>query len=147
MLATAMFHFLPTGIGFDVVLIGAFVFLLRWAGPANYGIFGIAVSALVVLLISITGVSPKTVILARGLNTVMGGTLALVAYIVWPTWERTQVAAMLARLLDSYRTYFLKVLDVLEGREGAQPTDLDKLRLASRLARTNAVASVDRMQV
>jgi uncharacterized membrane protein YccC len=146
LLATAMFHFLSAGIGLEVVLIAAFVFVLRWAGPANYGIFGIAVSALVVLLISITGVSPKTVILARGLNTVMGGTLALVAYIAWPTWERTQVAEMLARLLDSYRTYFLKVLDVLEGREGAQPTDLDKLRLASRLARTNAVASVDRVQ-
>src|ERR1700724_3990833 len=76
MLATAMFHFLPTGIGFDVVLIGAFVFLLRWVGPANYGIFAVAVSALVVLLFSITGVLPKTVILARGLNTLIGGTLA-----------------------------------------------------------------------
>ncbi len=147
LLATAMFHFLPTGIGLEVVLIGAFVFLLRWAGPANYGIFGIAVSALVVLMISITGVSPKTVILARGINTVMGGALALVAYAVWPTWERTQIGEMVARLLDSYRIYFLKVLDVLERREAASPADLDKLRLKSRLARSNAVASVDRMQV
>jgi uncharacterized membrane protein YccC len=49
LLATAMFHFLPPGVGLEVVLIGAFVFLLRWAGPANYGIFGVAVSALVVL--------------------------------------------------------------------------------------------------
>jgi uncharacterized membrane protein YccC len=146
LLATAMFHFLPPGIGLEVVLIAAFVFLLRWAGPANYGIFGVAVSALIVLLISITGISPKTVIVARGLNTIMGGTLALVAYAVWPTWERTQVAEMMARLLNSYRIYFLKVVDVLENRAGAQPTDLDKLRLASRLARTNAVASVDRMQ-
>jgi uncharacterized membrane protein YccC len=146
LLATAMFHFLPPGIGLEVVLIAAFVFLLRWAGPANYGIFGVAVSALVVLLVSITGIWPKTVIVARGLHTIMGGTLALVAYAVWPTWERTQVAEMIARLLDSYRIYFLKVVDVLESREGAQPTDLDKLRLVSRLARTNAVASVDRMQ-
>ena len=146
LLATAMFHFLPPGIGLEVVLIAAFVFLLRWAGPANYGIFGVAVSALVVLLVSITGISPKTVIVARGLHTIMGGTLALVAYAVWPTWERTQVAEMMARLLDSYRIYFLKVVDVLESREGALPTDLDKLRLTSRLARTNAVASVDRMQ-
>jgi uncharacterized membrane protein YccC len=146
LLATAMFHFLPAGIGLEVLLIGAFVFLLRWIGPANYGIFGVAVSALVVLLISITGVSPKTVILARGLNTIMGGTLALVAYAAWPTWERTQVAEMVARLLDSYRVYFWKVVEVLSGRGGATPDDLDKLRLVSRIARTNAVASVDRMQ-
>jgi uncharacterized membrane protein YccC len=146
LLATAMFHFLPTGVGLEVALIAAFVFLLRWAGPANYGIFGVAVSALVVLLVAVTGVSPKTVILARGLNTIIGGTLALVAYAAWPTWERTQVAEMLARLLDSYRLYFLKVVDMLLGREGATPSELDKLRLASRLARTNAVASVERMQ-
>jgi uncharacterized membrane protein YccC len=146
LLATAMFHFLPAGIGLEVVLIGAFVFLLRWVGPANYGIFGVAVSALVVLMIAITGVSPKAVILPRGLNTIMGGALALLAYVVWPTWERMQVGETMAGLLDSYRIYFLKVLDVLTGREGASTAELDKLRLASRLARTNAVASVDRMQ-
>jgi uncharacterized membrane protein YccC len=146
LLATAMFHFLPTGIGMEVVLIGAFVFLLRWAGPANYGIFGVAVSALVVLMIAITGVSPKNVIWARGLNTISGGTLALIAYSVWPTWERTQVGEVMARLLDSYRVYFAKVVEFLEGREGVSPIDLDQLRLASRLARTNALASVDRMQ-
>jgi uncharacterized membrane protein YccC len=146
LLATAMFHFLPPGVGLEVVLIGAFVFLLRWIGPANYGIFGIAVSALIVLMIAITGVAPKNVIWARGLNTLMGGTLALIAYAVWPTWERTQVDEVVARLLDSYRLYFTNVIEYLEGNPSVTPTDLDRLRLASRLARTNALASVDRMQ-
>ena len=146
LLATAMFHFLPPGIGLEVILIGAFVFLLRWIGPANYGIFGIAVSALIVLMIAITGVAPKNVIWARGLNTLMGGTLALIAYAVWPTWERTQVDEVLARLLDSYLVYFTNVVEYLEGNSAVTPTDLDHLRLASRLARTNALASVDRMQ-
>ena len=73
LLATVMFHFLPPGVGLEVVLIAGFVFLLRWIGPANYGIFGVAVSALVVLLISFTGVAPKDVIWLRGINTVVGG--------------------------------------------------------------------------
>ncbi len=146
LLATAMFHFLPTGIGLEVVLIGAFVFLLRWIGPANYGIFGIAVSALIVLMIAITGIAPKTVIWARGLNTLMGGTLALIAYAIWPTWERTQVNEVMARLLDSYRVYFANVVEYLEGVGGVTPLDLDHLRLATPLARTNALSSVDRMQ-
>jgi uncharacterized membrane protein YccC len=146
LLATAMFHFLPPGIGLEVVLIGAFVFLLRWIGPANYGIFGIAVSALIVLMIAITGVAPKNVIWARGLNTLTGGMLALIAYAVWPTWERTQVDEVVARLLDSYRVYFTNVVEYLESNPSVTPTDLDRLRLASRLARTNALASVDRMQ-
>jgi uncharacterized membrane protein YccC len=146
LLATAMFHILPTGIGLEVILIGAFVFLLRWIGPANYGIFGVAISALVVLMIAITGVAPANVIWARGLNTLIGGTLALVAYAVWPTWERTQVNEVVARLLDSYRAYFTHVIEYLESNPDVTPTDLDRLRLATRLARTNALASVDRMQ-
>jgi len=146
LLATAMFHFLPNGIGLEVLLIGAFVFLLRWIGPANYGIFGAAVSALVVLMIAITGVAPKDVIWARGLNTLIGGTLALIAYAVWPTWERTQVDEVMARLLDSYLVYFTNVVEYLEGNTSVMPIDLDRLRLATRLARTNAMASVDRMQ-
>jgi uncharacterized membrane protein YccC len=146
LLATVMFHFLPPGIGLEVVLIGAFVFLLRWIGPANYGIFGVAVSALIVLMIAITGVAPKDVIWARGYNTIIGGTLALLAYAVWPTWERTQVEEVMARLLDSYLIYFSNVVEYLEGSPNVTPTELDRLRLATRLARTNALASVDRMQ-
>jgi uncharacterized membrane protein YccC len=146
LLATAMFHFLPPGVGLEVLLIGAFVFLLRWVGPANYGIFGVAVSALIVLMISFTGAAPKDVILLRGINTVAGGALALVAYVVWPTWESTQVGEMGARLLDAYRAYFSTVVDALTREGDASQVDLDKARLAARLERTNAVASVDRMQ-
>jgi uncharacterized membrane protein YccC len=146
LLATVMFHFLPPGTGLEVVLIGAFVFLLRWAGPANYGIFGTAVSALVVLMISFTGVAPKDVILLRGINTVAGGLLALAAYAVWPTWERTQVGEMMARLLDAYRAYFSVVVDALTREGEANAAELDKARLAARRAGTNAVASVDRVQ-
>jgi uncharacterized membrane protein YccC len=147
LLATAMFHFLPAGADLAVILIAAFVFLLRWVGPANYGIFGIAISALVVLLVSFTGVAPKDVILARGLNTISGGLLALVIYAIWPTWERTQVAEMIARLLDAYRSYFAIVLEELTRTDAANSTErLDKARLAARLARSNAVASVERMR-
>jgi uncharacterized membrane protein YccC len=147
MLATAMFHFLPTGKGTEVALIAAFVFLLRWVGPANYGIFGVAVSALVVLMIAFAGVSPKDVILLRGINTIAGGLLALAAYAAWPTWERTQVAILIARLLEAYRAYFCAVLDEMTRTEGgSSPHRIDKARLAARLARSNAVASVDRMR-
>ena len=75
-------------------------------GPANYGIFAIVVSGLIVLLLAITGVSPKEVISARGINTVAGGLMALLAYWLWPTWERTSVSERIAQLLDAYRDYF-----------------------------------------
>src|SRR3989440_10151826 len=105
-LATALFRFLPESLALHIILIFVFTLLLRWVGPANYGIFAVAISALVVLLIAITGVSPSEVIWARGVNTVAGGALALLAYRIWPTWERTLVSERVAEMLDAYREYF-----------------------------------------
>jgi uncharacterized membrane protein YccC len=58
-----------------------------------------------------TGVSPKQVILVRGEMTCLGGLIALVTYLVWPTWERTQAAQLLGRMLASYRPYFNSVTE------------------------------------
>ena len=53
----------------------------------------------------------------------------------------------MARLLAAYRAYFSAVLEDLVRSDGASSAHrIDKVRLAARLARTNAVASVDRMQ-
>jgi uncharacterized membrane protein YccC len=69
------------------------------------GIFAIAVSALIVLLLAIGAVPPKDVIWACGVNTVVGGALALLAYWLWPTWERTRVSERIAEMLNAYRNY------------------------------------------
>jgi len=119
--------------------------LLRWVGPANYGIFAVAISALVVLLIAITGVSPSEVIWARGVNTVAGGALALLAYRIWPTWERTLVSERVAEMLDAYREYFHCLVESSVRNETRSAGELDRVRLGARMARTNLEASVDRM--
>ena len=141
-LATALFHFVHTGPVSDIALMGVFIFLLRWIGPAQYGIFVMALSALVVLLAASTGVAPKDVIVARAINTSVGGLMAMIVYAAWPTWEKTQVGKALADLLDAYREYFGAVIGALSG--GPQKS-LDPFRLKSRRARTNAEASVDRL--
>ena len=87
------------------------MFVLRGFGGANYGLFVLAVTALVVFLIAVTGVAPKDVMIARGLNTTIGGLITLLAYWVWPTWERYQFPEALAQLLDAYRTYFHSISD------------------------------------
>jgi uncharacterized membrane protein YccC len=144
-LATALFRFLPSSVAIQVLLIFVFTLLLRWVGPANYGIFAVAISALVVYLIAITGVSPKEVIWARGINTAAGGALALLAYWVWPTWERTQVSERIAEMLDAYREYFHTLAESHTRGETIRESELDRVRLNARLARTNLEASVDRL--
>lgn len=140
-LATALFHFLHTGVTADIALMGVFMFLLRWVGPANYGIFVTALSAMVVMLVAMTGVAPRDVIAARAINTSIGGVIAMIAYAVWPSWERTQTSAVLADMLQAYREYFMAVVAALAGGDS---NEIDRVRLDGRLARSNAEASVDR---
>ncbi len=142
LIATGLFHFFHTGIAGDIVLVAVFAFLLRWVGPANYGIYVIALTAFVVLLLAVTGVDPKPVIAARALNTTLGGALALAAYWLWPTWEQTKAGPVLADLVDAYRNYFHAVSGVWAGHSGA---DLDDVRSKARVARANAESFLGRI--
>ena len=144
LLATALFHFFNPGVVLQIILIFVLVFLLRWLGPANYGIFGIAVSALIVLLLAIAGVPPNDVIWARGVNTVVGGALALLAYWSWPTWERTRVSERIAEMLDAYRNY-AHALSRWSPVDESSIQELERTRRAARSTRANLEASIDRL--
>jgi uncharacterized membrane protein YccC len=95
-----------------------------------------------VLLLAIGGVSPKEVIAARAVNTAIGGLVALLAYWLWPTWERTQAGPVFADLIEDYRSYFNAVIRAYRG-EGDDA--LDRTRSKARVARANAEALVARI--
>ena len=145
LLATALFHFFPIHTATEIILIGMFTFVMRWIGPANYGVFAVLISALVVLLLTINGVSPKEVILARGFNTAIGGVFALLAYLAWPTWERTRIADNAAALLRTYREYFSAVANAYMENEAGNRLAIERPRQNSRTARTNLESSLDRL--
>jgi uncharacterized membrane protein YccC len=142
LVATVLFHFLHTGVVTDLALLAVSILVLRWVGAANYGIFVTALSAMVVLLLATTGTPPKDVIDSRAVNTAIGGVLAMLAYIAWPTWERTQVGTVLAEMLESYREYFRAVIGAYLG---GPMSAIDAVRVRGRRARSNAEASVDRI--
>jgi len=144
-IATALFHLLPQTLPVEIALIMAATFILRWSGPAHYGVLAMSVSELVVLLVSLTGLQPGLVILARARNTALGGLLSLLAYWLWPTWERTQIAEIFARMLDAYRDHIALIARAFAGDLPDANAALDRTRSASRLARTNLEASVDRL--
>ena len=83
---------------------------------------------------------------SRGINTAAGGILALAAYAIWPTWERTQVSETLAQMLDRYRDYFRGVRHDFVRPEEEQSRELDRIRLIGRLARSNLEGSVERLR-
>ncbi len=140
--ASLLFHFLHVDIRTDVALLGVFVLLLRLVGPANYGIFVAALSAEIVVLLATTGVAPMDVIVPRAINSLIGGLVAMIAWTVWPTWERTQAGASMAGMVEAYQTYFIAVMDAYAG--GSKEA-IDPLRIEARRARSNVEASSDRM--
>jgi uncharacterized membrane protein YccC len=143
-LATAVFHFLSPGAVAEVALVGALAFALRCYGPANYGILVTAVTAMIVFLFALSGQPPGEVIAERARSTILGGAIALLVYAVWPTWERSQAHVTLARLLDAYRDYFRAVRVAFTQTDRDFHRELDRARVAARLARSNAEASLER---
>jgi uncharacterized membrane protein YccC len=139
LLATELLHWIPGGDWYNLALIAVFYFGVRLAGPGNLGLTAVSLSALVVVLLTISGVAPHTTLVARSADTAIGGALALFATLLFPLWERELVPSRLADLLDAYRTY----LDSLADRNSTLD-QRQRARAAARLARSNAQASVDR---
>ncbi len=143
-LASASVVVLEPGPVLLAVLIAITAFLGYTVIFANYALYGLAVTGFVVFLIGLTGLPGAAAVLDRVEATVLGGALALLAYVVWPTWERVRVNEQLARLLVAQACYASGLL-----RQYACATvDLgaaQELRAAARLARTNAEASVARV--
>jgi uncharacterized membrane protein YccC len=131
----------PAG-GVIVAIVGC----LAWAAyalfPASFAVGFAFITALVVFLLN--AVSPDTLATAsaRLLDTLVGGTIGLLAYAVWPTWARGPARNALARLVGAQRDYARGVLtSVITGRR-AREQDMRPLARQARLARTSAEATV-----
>ena len=112
---------------------------------ANYALFGLCVTAFVVFLLALSGLPGSSTVADRLEATVLGGALALVAYAVWPTWERVRVPEQLARLLDAQAAYGTTLIESYADLSSRDPARLEELRASARLARSNAEASVGRV--
>ncbi len=103
----------------------------------NYGLGVMLLTGLIVILLSFYGIAPGEAMLVRGVATAIGCAFALLAYALWPTWERLRPA--LATMIDSYREYFSALFD-------GDASTRRIVRTASRSARTNALASLERLR-
>ncbi len=121
---------------------------LYWAAvtilTANYAVFSAFIASLVVVLLAFVGQPELALAGDRSFYTVAGAVLALAAYAAWPTWERVVLPDRLAALVEADGRYARAVLSAWAAPERADASSLQEARLAARLARTNAEASVAR---
>jgi len=122
--------------------------LATWAAytcfAASYALYSIAVTAIVVLLLAPFGGDELSTVADRGLDTIVGGALALIAYLLWPTWERATLDDSLSKLLRALAAYTDLLLAAY-----AEPSRYDAGALTNqasiaRRARMSAMASYDR---
>jgi len=112
----------------------------RYLATAHYGIAVATLTGTVVILLSFEGVASGAAVIDRVINTALGSGMALLAYVMWPTWERSRARAAFSDMLDAYANYLAAL---------ASPARRDthrEARSAARAARTNAQASLERMR-
>lgn len=110
----------------------------------NYAIFTVAITSFVVLVLSMRGLPGSTAIDARIFDTLAGGGLAMIGYLVMPTWERKRTRALLADLLEAQRALAGAILRAYctPGADGRE--EIERARTAVWQARTTVEASIDR---
>jgi uncharacterized membrane protein YccC len=110
----------------------------------NYALFSAFITMDVVLLLTFVIPQPLVTAAYRAIDTAEGGALALLIYLLWPTWERPQVSANLVDRLEALCRYLVAVLKAYADPSAYDELTLHSRRMAVRLARSNAEASVTR---
>ena len=139
LLTTLIVHYAMDGVVPTLLLMTALCLAFRLLVQVNYGIGVAMLSGMLVLLLSFEGIAPGDAIQMRLFGTLLGSALALVAYLVWPTWEGRRANIALAKLIESYRAHIRAVL-----REDIAA--LHETRSSARAARTGVLASLERLQ-
>jgi uncharacterized membrane protein YccC len=139
LITTLLAHYAMHGVIVRLVLMGLLCMAFRLLATVNYAVGVAMLTGLLVLLLSFTGIAPADAIHARLVATLLGSTLALTAYAIWPTWERRRIRPTLATVIDAYRLHLATLFT-------GQAQDLVDTRAAARRARTNAQASLERLR-
>jgi uncharacterized membrane protein YccC len=139
-LTTVLLYVTPDAPWAHLALMALLCMAFRYLAGAHYGIAVAALTGTVVILLSFEGVGSGAAVMDRVVNTALGSGMALLAYVAWPTWERSRARAALAAMLDAYADYLAAL---------ASPPQRDahrEARTTARTARTNAQASLERMR-
>jgi uncharacterized membrane protein YccC len=138
LLVSALLHVAFAGTWDRLLVFAVLCLAFRVLTSMNYGLGTAALTGMIVVLMSFHGDAPGETMLPRALYTLAGSALALTAYALWPTWERQRLRPTLAAMIDAYRAYLAAVFD------GGEQAWADT-RSVARAARTNALASLDRL--
>ncbi|GAA3817944.1 FUSC family protein [Streptomyces chiangmaiensis] len=131
-------HWSPAGLAVVAVLLAAASFLTLRTGQLMLNLW---LTSWIVFLIHHVGGLPGPTAWARAADTVLGAALAVLIFLVWPTWSTRRLPGLLAEWL---RVQDRLLPELLTGYADVGATDLaalDKLRARSRQVREHLEAA------
>ena len=111
----------------------------------NYLIFAVFLTDFVVVLLALLGLPADQTAPDRLIGTGLGTALALLAYILWPTWERTTASEKFARLFLAQSRFAALQLTAYSRPASDEVARFRSAQLAARRARSSAEDSADRI--
>jgi len=111
----------------------------------NYAVFSVCLTAYVVFVLKFSGIAEITAAGTRIVDTIEGGVLAILVYLMWPTWAGRTARASIAAMLEAHHGYVEALLAPYVAPERLDLARLAQLRSAARLQRSNTEALVERM--
>jgi|GEM_PF-1210719 len=138
----------------DTLLVLVAAWLAYALLQVGYAPFSAAVSLYVIASVSASGLSQGVVAEGRLLYTVLGGVLALIAFLIWPIWQAGTARERLRQVALRQQDYAEVLLDFAarKGGAGAQPNEqsseqtddrsVEAARTAARDARLAAEGAV-----
>jgi uncharacterized membrane protein YccC len=127
-------------IGIAISLVAAYAVF-----TVSYLLYAVFLTDFVVVLLALFGLPPLSTAIERLIGTGIGTGLAILAYLLWPTWEGTSAAEKLARLFAAQGAYASAELETYTRPAGTDAARIGRLKLAARRARIDAEASADRL--
>jgi uncharacterized membrane protein YccC len=126
-----------------------FVLVVAWAAystfRASYALYAGFLTALVVLMLDVVERQPLAATLGDRLAaTTLGGLIAVLAYLLWPTWEHRQVPDRLAALAAATGRYAGVVLAAYAAPADGDDAAAQRAAIEARLARSAVELSVTR---
>jgi uncharacterized membrane protein YccC len=126
------------------LLVALLAWVSYWVFSASYALYSFAITSLVVMLLSPTAPTSLAVVGDRGLDTLVGGVIAMIGYVVWPTWEGEGLDVAVSRLYRALAAYCDAVLSAYIDPEHLDRSAVDQAAAAARRGRVDANASYDR---
>lgn len=143
--ATVLIVLFPDTPHVSLALAIVFVTLGYATFQMNYAIFSLTITAYIVFLLALLGTPEESAIANRLAATLAGGTIAMISYLLWPTWESPHTRRHIVELLEAHRLYTRALLAGLIDPQQRDARALAEVRQNVWRARSAAQESLERM--